>query len=57
MVRELIRIEGVDRSFGPVDVLKDISFNVNDGDRIGIVGHNDVQLYADSEVSECTIPR
>ena len=36
MVRELIRIEGVDRSFGPVDVLKDISFNVNDGDRIGI---------------------
>ena len=40
MVRELIRIEGVDRSFGPVDVLKDISFNVNDGDRIGIVGHN-----------------
>ena len=40
MVRELIRIEGVDRSFGPVDVLKDITFNVNDGDRIGIVGHN-----------------
>jgi len=40
VVRELIRIEGVDRSFGPVDVLKDITFNVNDGDRIGIVGHN-----------------
>ncbi|MCH1482116.1 MAG: ATP-binding cassette domain-containing protein, partial [Candidatus Poseidoniaceae archaeon] len=40
MVRELITVEGVDRSFGPVDVLKDINMIVNDGDRIGIVGHN-----------------
>ena len=40
MARELINIEGVDRSFGPVDVLVDINLLVQDGDRIGIVGHN-----------------
>ena len=40
MVRELITIEGVDKSFGPVVVLVDINLLVQDGDRIGIVGHN-----------------
>jgi ATP-binding cassette subfamily F protein 3 len=40
MVRQLITVEGVDRSFGPVDVLRDVNLIVNDGDRIGIVGHN-----------------
>ena len=40
MARQLINIEGVDRSFGPVDVLVDINLLVQDGDRIGIVGHN-----------------
>ena len=40
MVRELIHVERVDRSFGPLDVLQDINLIVNDGDRIGIVGHN-----------------
>ena len=40
MVRELITVEGVDRSFGPVDVLVDINLLVQEGDRIGIVGHN-----------------
>ena len=40
MVRELIRVEGVDRSFGPVDVLQDINLMINDGERVGIVGHN-----------------
>ena len=40
MVRELITVEGVDRSFGPTDVLQDINLIINDGDRIGIVGHN-----------------
>tara|TARA_B100000900_G_scaffold226402_2_gene192241 strand:+ start:23985 stop:25661 length:1677 start_codon:yes stop_codon:yes gene_type:complete len=40
MVRDLITVEGVDRSFGPVDVLVDINLLVQDGDRIGIVGHN-----------------
>ena len=40
MARELITVDGVDRSFGPVDVLKDVGFTVMDGDRIGIVGHN-----------------
>ena len=40
MPRQLINIEGVDRSFGPVDVLLDINLLVQDCDRIGIVGHN-----------------
>ena len=40
MVRELITVEGVDRSFGSTDVLQDINLIINDGDRIGIVGHN-----------------
>ena len=40
MPRQLINIEGVDRSFGPVDVLLDINLLVQDRDRIGIVGHN-----------------
>ena len=40
MSRELIRVEGVDRAFGPVTVLQDINIMVNEGDRIGIVGHN-----------------
>ena len=40
MARELINVEAVDRAFGAVDVLQDITFKVNDGDRIGIVGHN-----------------
>ena len=40
MSRELIRVEGVDRAFGPVTVLQDINLMVNVGDRIGVVGHN-----------------
>ena len=40
MVRDLITVEAVDKSFGPVDVLVDINLLVQDGDRIGIVGHN-----------------
>ena len=40
MVRQLITVDEISRSFGAVDVLKDISFNVDEGDRIGVVGHN-----------------
>ena len=40
MTRELIRVEGVDRAFGSVTVLQDINLQVNEGDRIGVVGHN-----------------
>ncbi|MDC0340488.1 ATP-binding cassette domain-containing protein, partial [Candidatus Poseidoniaceae archaeon] len=40
MVRELISVESIDRSFGAVDVLRDVNLLVKDGDRIGIVGHN-----------------
>ena len=36
----LIRAEGISKSFGPKDVLKNVSFNVEDNDRIGLVGPN-----------------
>ena len=31
MARQLITVEGVDRSFGPVDVLQDVNLVVNHG--------------------------
>ena len=40
MVRELIRLEDVHRSFGPVTVLEGVNVRIDEGDRIGIVGHN-----------------
>ena len=40
MVRELIRLEGVHRSFGPTTVLEGVNVRIEEGDRIGIVGHN-----------------
>ena len=40
MVRELIRVEDIYRSFGPVNVLEGVSVRIEEGDRIGIIGHN-----------------
>ncbi len=40
MVRELIRVEDIYRSFGPVNVLEGVSIRIDEGDRIGIIGHN-----------------
>ena len=40
MARELIRLEDVHRSFGPVTVLEGVNVRIDEGDRIGIVGHN-----------------
>jgi ATP-binding cassette subfamily F protein 3 len=40
VVRELIRLEDVHRSFGPVTVLEGVNVRIDEGDRIGIVGHN-----------------
>tara|TARA_Y100001970_G_scaffold59553_2_gene75810 strand:- start:28412 stop:30058 length:1647 start_codon:yes stop_codon:yes gene_type:complete len=39
-VRELIRLEDVHRSFGPVKVLDGVNLRIDEGDRIGVVGHN-----------------
>ena len=36
----LIRAEGISKTFGPKDVLKNVTFNVDDNDRIGLVGPN-----------------
>ena len=40
MARELIRIEDVHRAFGPVKVLDSVNLRIDEGDRIGVVGHN-----------------
>ncbi|MCP4847009.1 MAG: ATP-binding cassette domain-containing protein, partial [Verrucomicrobiaceae bacterium] len=40
MARELIRIEDVHRSFGPVKVLEGVNLRIDEGNRIGVVGHN-----------------
>ncbi len=40
MVRELIRLEDVHRSFGPVKVLEGVNLRIDEGDNIGVVGHN-----------------
>ena len=40
MAREPIRIEDVHRAFGPVKVLDSVNLRIDEGDRIGIVGHN-----------------
>jgi len=40
IVRELIRLEDVHRSFGPVKVLDGVNLRIDEGDRIGVVGHN-----------------
>ncbi|MDD5544712.1 MAG: ABC-F family ATP-binding cassette domain-containing protein [Acidobacteriia bacterium] len=36
----LVRFEDVHISFGPVDVLKGVHFQINPGDRIGLIGRN-----------------
>ena len=35
-----LSVSGVSLSFGAEEILKDISFSVNDGDRVGIIGVN-----------------
>jgi macrolide transport system ATP-binding/permease protein len=36
----IIRIRGLNKSFGNHMILKDITFDINQGDRIGLVGRN-----------------
>ena len=36
----LLRAQSVSKSFGPVKVLKDVSLQINEGDRIALVGDN-----------------
>ena len=38
--RLLLEVEEVQKAFGPITVLEDVSFNVHEGDRIGLVGAN-----------------
>ena len=35
---EIIKVEGLKKSFGDLEVLKDISFTVHRGDVLGIIG-------------------
>ncbi len=38
--RLLLEVEEIAKSFGSLDVLENVSFNVHEGDRIGLVGSN-----------------
>ena len=40
MARELIRLDDVHRAFGAVTVLDGIHLRIDEGDRIGVGGHN-----------------
>ena len=40
MSRELIRLEDVHKAFGALSVLEGVDLRIDDGDRIGVVGHN-----------------
>ena len=35
-----LSLDGISLSFGGEEILKDISFAINDGDRVGIIGVN-----------------
>ena len=36
----ILSVNGLSLSFGPKDILKDVSFALNENDRLGIVGAN-----------------
>ena len=40
MARELIRLDEVHRAFGPLTVLEGVNLRIDEGDRIGVIGHN-----------------
>jgi ATP-binding cassette subfamily F protein 3 len=40
MVRELVRLEEIHRTFGPLTILEGVNLQIDEGDRIGVVGHN-----------------
>ncbi|MCZ4292313.1 ATP-binding cassette domain-containing protein [Hoeflea alexandrii] len=40
MVHEILKIEGLSAGYGPLRVLHEIDFSVNEGERIGLVGLN-----------------
>ncbi len=40
MVRELVRLEEIHRTFGPLTILEGVNLRIDEGDRIGVVGHN-----------------
>ena len=40
--RDVLRVEDVNKSFGDLDLLNDISFNVYRGERVGLIGANGI---------------
>ncbi|MBQ3735380.1 MAG: ATP-binding cassette domain-containing protein, partial [Candidatus Methanomethylophilaceae archaeon] len=36
----LLKAQSISKAFGPVKVLKDVSLQINEGDRIAIIGPN-----------------
>ncbi len=38
----VLKVEGIEKSFGEKTVLKKVSFNINKGEKIAIIGHNGI---------------
>lgn len=65
---EIIRVENIKKSFGVLEVLKDISFSVNQGEVLGIIGPSgsgkstllrcicQLETVSDGSISVCSVP-
>lgn len=65
---EIIRVENIKKSFGSLEVLKDISFSVNQGEVLGIIGPSgsgkstllrcicQLETVSDGSISVCSVP-
>lgn len=65
---EIIRVENIKKSFGLLEVLKDISFSVNQGEVLGIIGPSgsgkstllrcicQLETVSDGSISVCSVP-
>lgn len=65
---EIIRVENIKKSFGLLEVLKDISFSVNQGEVLGIIGPSgsgkstllrcicQLETVTDGSISVCSVP-
>ena len=40
MARELVKLDEIHRTFGPLTILEGVNLRIDEGDRIGVVGHN-----------------
>ena len=36
----IIKLENINKSYGDINTLKNITFDINEGERVGIIGNN-----------------